>query len=163
MLSNRIQALWRQALPALGAGTAILITALVTRQFAEGIAAVLLVASMGAAAVLLFCLPDSPLSRPWAFAGGHVVCVLTGITCAQWIPDVAVASALAVGGSIFLMRLLNCLHPPGGAAALTCVVGGPAIVGSGYQFLLAPVGINVLLMLALAQLFRRLAAPPVRS
>jgi len=154
VLRDRLMYLWRQARPALAAGVAILLVALVTRHFAGGMTAVLLVASMGAAATLLFCLPDSPLSRPWAFVGGHLVSVLAGITSSQLVQDVAIASALAVGGAILLMRLLNCLHPPGGAAALSCVVGGPDVIASGYHFLIAPVGVNVLLMFTLAQLYR---------
>jgi CBS domain-containing membrane protein len=154
-------------LSTLGAFVAILLTGLVSAPFV-GPGTPLLVASMGASAVLMFCLPDSPLTTPWAFVGGHFVSVVAGITCAQLVPDTALAAALAVGLAILLMQLLGCLHPPGGAAALTCVVGGPQVTGLGYKFLLLPVGLNVALMLALVwgihRLTRRLAqdasAPP---
>jgi CBS domain-containing membrane protein len=154
-------------LPALGAFAAILLTGLVSAPF-MGSAAPLLVASMGASAVLMFCLPDSPLTTPWAFVGGHFVSVVAGITCAMLVPSTALAAALAVSLSILLMQLLDCVHPPGGAAALTCVVGGPQVTGLGYKFLLLPVGLNVALMLALVwginRLTRRLTerapAPP---
>ena len=31
------------------------------------------------------------------------------------------------------MMLLGCLHPPGGAVALICVIGGPAVAKAGYR------------------------------
>ncbi len=135
--------------PALGAFVSILLVGLISQPFV-GAATPLLVASMGASAVILFCLPDSPLASPWAFVGGHFVCVTVGISCALFVPDIALAAALAVALSILLMQGLGCLHPPGGAAALTCVVGGPAVTDLGYQFMLLPVGLNVALMLALS-------------
>jgi len=120
----------------------------------------LLVASMGASAVLLFAVPASPMSQPWPLVGGHLVAVSVGISCARYLPDLPLQAAVAVAGAILGMYLLRCLHPPGGAAALTAVVGGQRIHDLGYQFLLAPVGLNVLIMLVLVLLLRQLA--PVR-
>ena len=42
----------------------------------------LLVASMGAAAVLLYTLPSSPLAQPWPLLGGHLVSAAIGVACA---------------------------------------------------------------------------------
>jgi len=113
-----------------------------------------LVASMGASAVLMFCVPQSPLAQPWPFVGGHFFSVLIGIGAAQTIPNTALASAVAVGGAIAAMTAFRCVHPPGGAAALTAVVGGPAVTDQGFFFLLEPVAINVGLMLLVVQLIR---------
>jgi len=55
------------------------------------------VASMGAAAVLLYAAPHSPLTQPWSFVGGHLISATVGVTCAQWVPDLFLASGLAVG------------------------------------------------------------------
>jgi len=104
------------------------------------------VASMGAAAVLLYAAPHSPLTRPWSFIGGHLVSAAVGVTCAQWVPDLFLASGLAVGLAIFAMHELNCLHPPGGAAALVAVIGGEQIHALGYLYVLVPVGLNVLIL-----------------
>jgi len=41
---------------------------------------------------------------------------------------------------------LNCLHPPGGAAALVAVIGGEQIQSLGYLYVLMPVGLNVLIL-----------------
>jgi CBS domain-containing membrane protein len=50
------------------------------------------------------------------------------------------------------MFALRCLHPPGGAVALTAVVGGPAVTAAAYHFVLFPVLVNstVLMLAALA-------------
>ena len=44
-------------------------------------AAALIVASMGASAVLLFGVPHGPLSQPWSLIGGHVVSAIIGVGC----------------------------------------------------------------------------------
>lgn len=115
-----------------------------------------LIAPMGASAVLLFAAPHSPLARPWAFVGGHLVSALVGITCAKLIPDTTVAAAAAVGGGILAMHYLRCLHPPGGATALLTVIGGPAIHSLGYGFLLSPLGFDLLALLGLALVLNNL-------
>jgi len=110
----------------------------------------LVVGSMGASAVLLFAVPHGSLSRPWPLLGGHLLSGAVGVTCAQWLAEPLFAAPLAVALSIALMYYLRCLHPPGGATALVAVVGGPQIQALGYAFLLEPVLVNVLVMLAAA-------------
>ena len=113
-------------------------------------ATLLIVASMGASAVLLFAVPHGPLSQPWSLIGGHTISALIGVTCARFVPDLFLAAALAVGLAIGAMHYLRCIHPPGGATAITAVIGGPAIHALGYQFLFAPVLLNVAIILATA-------------
>ena len=94
-------------------------------------ASVYLIAPMGASAVLLFCLPASPLAQPWSVVGGNVVSGLVGVACVRWLgPSVGVA-ALAACLAIAAMFALRCLHPPGGAVALTTVVGGASVQAAG--------------------------------
>lgn len=116
-----------------------------------------LVASMGASAVILFAAPSSPMARPWALMGGHLISAVVGVTCAQWIHDPVVGGAAAVALAIFVMHQLRCLHPPGGATALVAVIGGPAIHALGYAYVLAPIGINAVLMLVGSVVFLRLS------
>ena len=78
----------------------------------------LLVAPLGASAVLLFAVPASPLAQPWSIIGGNTISALVGITIAHLVPDKAIAAAMAVAAAIAVMSLLRCLHPPGGAASL---------------------------------------------
>ena len=113
-------------------------------------AALLVIASMGASAVLLFAVPHGALSQPWALIGGHLVSAFFGVACAMLVPNLFLAAALAVGLAIGAMHYLRCIHPPGGATALTAVIGGPAVHALGFQFLLFPVLLNVVIILMTA-------------
>ncbi|MDO9270013.1 MAG: HPP family protein [Methylobacter sp.] len=135
--------------------SAILIMALVTQKLSIGAAYPIIVASMGASAVILFVIPNSPLAQPWSFFGGQLISAIIGVACAQWFTDIALASACAVGGSIFAMLLLRCLHPPGAATAITPILASDPFNSVGYSFVLMPVGLNVLVMLAMAIVINR--------
>ena len=115
--------------------------------------AIWLIAPMGASAVLLFAVPASPLAQPWSIMGGNIAAALIGVTCAKLIGAPMLAAAIAGAAAIGAMFALRCLHPPSGAVALTAVLGGPAIHAMGYGFVLVPVGLNSLLLLATALFF----------
>lgn len=127
----------------------------------------LLIAPMGASAVLLFAAPASPLAQPWSILGGNLVAAVIGVTCAHWIQPVGLAAALAVGASIAAMLALRCLHPPGGAVALLAVIGGPTIQAEGYRFAFHTVGLNALALLTVALVYnnatRRRYPHPARA
>jgi CBS domain-containing membrane protein len=118
----------------------------------------IVVAPLGASAVLVFAIPASPLAQPWPVIGGNVLSTLVGVAAFNAIPNLAVAAGVAVGGAILLMTLLRCLHPPGGAAALTAVIGSQSIHAAGYAFAFAPVGINSIALVSLALFFHRATA-----
>lgn len=142
----------------LGAAVGIAFTALVTAMvFGDGWPAVLLVAPMGASAVLVFAVPASPLAQPWSVIGGNVISAIVGVGIASMVSSPGLASGLAVGGAILAMSLLRCLHPPGGAAALTAVIGGHAVAAAGWMFPLLPVGINAVILTAAGIAFHRLS------
>jgi len=136
-----------------GGFVSIFMILLLSRYFVGGNAALLIVASMGASAVLLFAVPHGRLSQPWPVLGGHLVSAMVGVTCALLIPDPMLAAALAVGLAIGAMHYLRCIHPPGGATALTAVVGGASIHELGYGFIAVPVMLNALIILGVAFLF----------
>ncbi len=141
----------------IGAAIGIALTALVTVvAVGNGPEWIWLVAPMGASAVLIFAVPASPLAQPWPVIGGNVVSALVGVAVAALVPSPAIASGLAVGGAILVMSLFRCLHPPGGAAALTAVLGGPAVTAAGWMFPIMPVGINALVLAATGVLFHRI-------
>lgn len=138
----------------LGALVGILLTGLVsTLALGADANLPLLIAPMGASAVLLFAAPSSPLAQPWSILGGNIVASVIGVTSALLIPEPVIAAAVAVGLAIAIMLLLGCLHPPSGAVALTAVLGGPSIHEAGYWFVLSPVAINSALILVIALLF----------
>ena len=111
------------------------------------------IAPIGASAVLLFATPTSPLAQPWPVLGGNVVSALVGVLCAQWIPDIGLAAAVAVAAAVAIMFSLRCLHPPGGAVALTAVLGGPSIESLGYAYAIWPVGIATLALVCIAGVY----------
>lgn len=115
--------------------------------------AIFLLAPIGASAVLLFAIPSSPLAQPWAILGGNIVAGLIGVSCAKLIGTPILAAALAVSLTIAAMFALRCLHPPSGAIALTAVIGGPVIHAMGYHYVLLPVAVNTVLLLATALFF----------
>jgi CBS domain-containing membrane protein len=118
----------------------------------------IIVAPLGASAVLVFAVPASPLAQPWPVIGGNILSTLVGVAAFNFIPNMTIAAGVAVGGAILLMSLLRCLHPPGGAAALTAVIGGQSIHAAGYAFAFAPIGINSIALVSLALFFHRATA-----
>lgn len=116
----------------------------------------LLIAPLGAAAVLLFAAPDSPLAKPWPVIGGNVLSALVGVACATWISDLTFAAAIACGLSMVVMSMGGCLHPPGGAISMTAVLGGPSIKAAGFGFAFWPVGISAILLMLTAYAFAAL-------
>lgn len=117
-----------------------------------------IVAPMGASAVLLFAVPSSPMAQPWPIVAGNVVSALIGVAVAQLHAPLALEAPLAVALAILAMSLTRSLHPPGGAAALTAVIGGKVVGDLGFLFPLVPVGLNALLLLAAGVAFHRFSA-----
>ncbi|MDO8248680.1 MAG: HPP family protein [Rhodoferax sp.] len=115
------------------------------------------IASMGASALLLFAIPASPLAQPWAIIGGNLVSALIGVSCASWIDSPGLAAGLSVALAIGAMYPLRCLHPPGGAVAITAALGGAAVSDLGYRFVAFQVLLNSLLLTILALLINNLA------
>jgi len=138
---------------ALGAFLGIYLIFYTSTYFLSGTVSYLIVASMGATAVLLFAVPHGPLSQPWSIIGGHIIAAAIGVTCAKFIPDAFIAAPLAVGIAVGAMYYCHCIHPPGGATALSAVVASDEIQQLGYQFILTPVLINVAAILFVAFTF----------
>ncbi|MBB6135111.1 CBS-domain-containing membrane protein [Massilia aurea] len=116
----------------------------------------LLAAPLGASAVLLFGVPASPLAQPWAIIGGNLIGAVTGVSCAYLIAMPLLAAAVAVAVTVMLMFSLRCVHPPSGAVAITAVLGGSKIHALGYAFVLFPIGLNSVALLAGALVYHRL-------
>lgn len=112
-----------------------------------------LLPSMGASAVLVLVLPHGLLSQPWPVFAGNLVSAIVGVTVAMQLDNVYLASGLAVGSSIAVMHLLRCIHPPGGATALVPIIGGDAIQAMGYDFIVMPVLLNCVVLLAIALIY----------
>lgn len=144
-------------LATIGALSGISCCWLISSAFVGAQSATLIIASMGAGAVLLFAVPHGALSQPWAATAGHLLPALVGVTCARWIEPPWLAAAVAVGLAVLIMHYARCLHPPGGATALIAVVGGPDIHALGYGYVVEPVLLNALTLLTVALLFNNLS------
>ncbi|MDH4980661.1 HPP family protein [Hyphomicrobium sp. D-2] len=132
-------------LACVGALVGILLTGFICQAlYGDSIYLPLIVAPIGASAVLLFAVPSSPLAQPWPIIGGNVISAIIGIACANLIDHAIIAPAVAVSAAILLMSFTRCLHPPGGATALTA-----AIAHSDYLFPFLPVGLNSFLLVAI--------------
>lgn len=94
----------------------------------------LIAAPFGAAAVLLFAAPDSPLAQPRNCIVGNFLSGLVSLVMVHLFGSEPWVMALAVATAIKVMQLTKTLHPPGGAVALVGVMSK-----AGWSFLLTPV------------------------
>ncbi len=136
---------------------AILLLAGMEQYISPGLSfRLLILASMGATAFLLFVTPHSPMAQPWPVVGGHLASAAIGVACAQWIDSPPLATAVAVSLSIFTMHWLHCLHPPSAATAMIAVLGGPEVHAIGWRFCYEVVAINTGMIILLALLINNL-------
>lgn len=90
----------------------------------------LLIAPLGATAVLLFGQPASPLAQPINIFGGYLLATIVGVSAMLLFPGAWWAAALAVGIAIALMLMLRVTHPPAGALPLVATASpfqGPTL------------------------------------
>ncbi|UES59887.1 hypothetical protein GFK91_29470 (plasmid) [Roseibium aggregatum] len=98
----------------LGISTCSLMVGLVSNL---GLQSLFLVAPLGATAVLVFAVPNSPLAQPWPAVMGNTLAAICGVI-AVTLASPQVAPVLAVTLAFAAMLIGRALHPPGGAVAL---------------------------------------------
>lgn len=155
-ISNRPTSHAEKMISAIGGFLGILGIFMISLSTVGSYSAAIIVASMGATAVLLFAVPHSPLSQPWPLFGGHIVSAIIGVTCAKYITNDVLAASMAVGIAIGAMYYLECIHPPGGATALSAVIGGESVTALGYQYVITPILLNVAIIFLVSILFNSL-------
>ncbi|XGV96154.1 MAG: HPP family protein [Leptolyngbya sp. BL-A-14] len=79
-------------------------------------------APLGATAVLVFGVPDSPLAQPRNVIGGNLIAAIVCVTLVQVFGTSPLVMAIAVATTIKLMQLTRTVHPPAGAVALLGVL-----------------------------------------
>jgi CBS domain-containing membrane protein len=142
----------------LGALLGLLVAGVTARAIMGGapLTSPLLVAPIGASAVLVFAVPASPLAQPHSVVLGNVLSALVGLAVIHVVHDPLISAPLAVSLAIMAMSLAGCLHPPGGAVALICGLAGPEVTRLGWMFAFSPVGIDSLLLTVAGLAFHRL-------
>lgn len=105
----------------------------------------LLVASLGSTAVTLFALPKAPAARPRSAILGQFLSAVAGWTTQYFLGSEWYACAIAVMASLILMVVFDCVHPPGGATALTAI-----LTPQDWTFIIAPVTVGVIFLVAVA-------------
>ena len=134
----------------IGAFVATLMATFFTSTILEAEHVPMVLASTGASAMLIFGMPHSPVSQPWNLVGGHLVSAVVGVSCYQYIPNELLAASIAIPVAMVLMHKLHCMHPPGGATAVTAVVGGEIVHSIGYAFVIMPVFFSSIILLSIA-------------
>ncbi|SEH88664.1 CBS domain-containing membrane protein [Paracoccus alkenifer] len=114
----------------------------------------MLMAPLGASAVLIFAVPNAPLAQPWSAVVGNMISAVVAVLVLRHVPAPLVP-AMAVSGAILGMLLLRALHPPGGAIALLTALDPAPALQLGFLYPLAPVGIMTALLVVVGILYDR--------
>ncbi|RKD26059.1 hypothetical protein BEP19_02870 [Ammoniphilus oxalaticus] len=110
-----------------------------------------LMAPFGASCVLVFGVWNAPLSQPRNVIGGHFLSGLIGLTMYHLFGNQPWSIALAVGLAIMVMLVTKTTHPPAGADPIVVMLGG-----YGWSYLVAPVLIGAVLIVALGLIINNL-------
>lgn len=120
---------------------------------------VFLIGSFGASSVLIYGIIQSPLAQPRNLIGGHLISAFIGVTVYKLAPDIIwITAPLAVSLSIVGMQITKTLHPPGGATALIAVNGTETVKNLGYEYVIFPVLVGVLILFVVALFFNNLTS-----
>lgn len=102
----------------------------------------LIAAPFGAAAVLVFAVPNSPLAQPRNLIFGNFLGAVVSVVMVFLFGSEPWVMALAVATAIKLMQLTKTLHPPGGAVALVGVMSKAEV-----SFIFTPVLLGSIILL----------------
>lgn len=109
----------------------------------------ILIAAFGPSCVLVFLLPDAPLSQPVNVVGGHMVSALCGVAAHALLPTAWWSRGLSMGAAIAAMAALRIIHPPAGGTPIAIL-----LAHAGWDYLLTPVLAGSLILTACALLYR---------
>ncbi|NLK01280.1 MAG: HPP family protein [Clostridia bacterium] len=101
----------------------------------------LLVASFGASAVLIYGVPEAPLSQPRNVILGHTIAATTGVVIYSIFGLTWWSAALGCSLGILIMLITKTTHPPAGATALIGVWNQQAPM-----FIFAPVFVGAVIL-----------------
>jgi CBS domain-containing membrane protein len=115
----------------------------------------LLIAPLGATAMLAFAVPSSPLAQPWPALVGNTVSALVGVTVVLTVDEPWLALGLSVTCAMIAMMLLRATHPPAAGIALGTVLTADAVREAGFFYAFSPVMLDTALLLLVALAYNR--------
>ena len=110
----------------------------------------MLLGSFGASALLLFALPEAPLSQPRSVIGGHLSASIIALICLAIFGQQWWAVGMATGLGVGFMMLTRTVHPPAGSNAIIVFLAKP-----GWVFLVSSTLAGVALLIAMACIYHR--------
>ena len=119
-----------------------------------GASSLYLIAPLGATAVLVFCVPNSPLAQPWSAVVGNMTAALVALLVLMTVPA-PWTTGVAVGAAIIAMMFVRALHPPGGAVALLTALNPEPALDAGLLFAVTPVGLTTAALVLVAVFYNR--------
>ena len=112
----------------------------------------LLAASFGATLVLIFVVPDGPLSQPRNVIFGHIFSAIVGIITYYFFGLSWWSLALGTSLAITVMVLTKTTYPPGGATALFAI-----LYKMGPIYILTPILVGAITLVFLAIIINNLS------
>ncbi|MGI1657426.1 MAG: HPP family protein [Desulfitobacterium sp.] len=112
----------------------------------------MLAASLGASAVLVYGVPDAPLSQPRNVIFGHTFSASIGVLAYQVFGTTWWSVTLGTALALFVMLLTKTTHPPGGATAMFAVLNG-----AGPMYIVAPMLLGSAVLVLIAVLVNNLS------
>ena len=102
-----------------------------------------LAASFGSSMVLLYGYPESPFAQPKNIFFGHLITALTGVIFVNFIQlPIFIIIPVAVGFGIFLMIILDVVHPPAGGNPIMVIIGSAS-----FDYLFSPIITGTIIIL----------------
>ena len=100
-------------------------------------------ASFGSSMVLLYGFPESPFAQPKNIFFGHLLTALVGIIFVNFIQlPIFIIIPIAVGFGIFLMIILDVVHPPAGGNPIMVIIGSAS-----FDYLFSPIITGTIIIL----------------
>lgn len=84
-----------------------------------------MLAAVGATAIILFSMPHSPMAQPWSVMGGYALALLVAWGVLHLGFNPIAGTALTIAFVVLLSMTFRCVHPPAGAVAIFVYLQSP--------------------------------------
>lgn len=144
---------------AVGVGLALVLCGVIlvnVGAWVGGAPGLLLIAPLGATALLVFGIPNSPLAQPWSAIVGNGGAAFVAVSVLHLGLPTELAAGLSVCCAMVVMALLRAMHPPAAGVALATVLSEPLTDALGYRLIFTPVMLDTIILVVLGALYNRL-------